>query len=244
MSKARALAALASSVVIAWTAAAAGDAIGPEDRLQPGHRVHVLDRTAIEGRTIIAVGIARVTHGDVEPSTQYTIVDDFPVADPRRLCAVPSDWVIDSPVGQLGPRMLRGARAASGAITEGQDAVVELEALFDQPGVACAPVDAIQSDEAMRARHVEAVEDSVRVVSAEGQALHVELVDVSYQLADHSVVTLPATGGARPVLPAATSAGGCACTALARVPGTGALSTALSLIAIVAMRLRTRRSRR
>lgn len=228
-----ALASLAG-LLLASTSDARADAIGPEESRDPGHRVHVIDRTAIEGRTLVAVGIAAYVHGDHDALTTYSIVDDFAVSDPRRLCAVPSDWVIDSPVGALGPRMLRGARAASGARTEGADAVREVEALFDQPEVACAAIDAITRDATMTERHVDAVEDTVRPVSIDGQTLRIELVEVAYQLGDRTI-TLAATGGVRPPLPPAP-ARSCACGAAQRETSTGALGVSATIALILSRR--------
>ncbi len=232
--------ALSVLFTLASSSRGSADAIGPEETFDPGHRVHVVDRTAIEGRALVAVGTQAYVHGDHEELSSYAIIDDFPVSDPRRLCAVPSEWVIDSPVGALGPRMLRGARAASGARTEGHDAVHELEALFDQPEVACAAIDPITRDDTMRARGVEAVEDTVRPISIDGQTLRLALVDVTYQLGDHSTVTLQAVGGVRPSLPPAP-ARSCACGVGSGGSGASALVPMLGMLFV--LERRRRRSR-
>ena len=220
------------------------DAIPAQAQRPPAHRVVVTDRAVLEGRTLVSVGTNRFSHGDGEPTSGYALVDDFALQDPARLCAVPSAWVIDSPLGPLGPRMLRGARAASGAVTQGADAVRELEALFESDEVACVGVGQVELDATTRARGVEAVEDTVRVHGAVGRVLQIDLVSVGFQLEDHTTIVVPApAGGGRPGLRAAPRSSFLGCRAAPAAAGHTGFGLALAVMLVFRARSRRRRSR-
>ncbi len=207
----------------------AADVIETPEHTPPGYRVRLVDRDALAGRTLVAVG-AGITyqHGDREPQTSYTILDEFAVQSPRRICAVPTDMVQASPVGALGPRMLRGARAASGAITEGQDAVREVEALFDRDEVACAPLGLPAIDRP----DVEAVEEAYRATSVEGRALTLVLVEVGYQIHGQTTTLAAGPGGARPPPPPVHGSCGCRAGRGAASPVALAAWLALALVLV------------
>lgn len=210
----------------------AADVVDPSEREPPGYRVHFVDRGALAGRTLVAVGAGLTyAHGDHEPGTSYTILDEFAVVGPRRVCAVPSEWVIDSPVGALGPPMLRGARSASGAITTGQEQVQEVLALFDRDEVACAPMVPPQLDRA----DIEAVDEAYRATTVQGRTLQVTLVEVGYQIHGETTTIAAGPGGSRPPPPPIRSSS-CACRT-----GRGEPRLALSLGIALALLLGMRR---
>lgn len=217
-----------ATLLLAIATPCAADVVPAADQLPPGYRVRLVDRDAIAGRTLVAVDAdLHQGHGDVEPQASYVILDDAAVMSPRRICAVPTEWVQASPVGQLGPRMLRGARAASGAISEGMDAVTELHALFD--GVSCAFLSGPDRDPAHP--EVEAVEDTFRA-SLSGETLTLTRTQVSYQIGATSVTLPAAADGSRPP-PPSPSHGACGCSAGA-TPAPGWI--ALGLVALVLRR--------
>lgn len=231
--------ALVLAACLAVGLSARADIVDPALVARPGpaaYRVHVIDRDAIPGHTIVAVWSHDGTPSSpdspeiaVPPSASYAVLDDFAHDDLRRVCAFPTARIVPS-LGGLGPPMLRDARTGAGGLATGRAEADALLALFDADDVACATLPAPPPpDPALEARHVEAIEDTMRPVRATGRTLELELVSVSFQILGQPPIVVPAgPDHARPTLPPEQH--GCACAAAAhRAPPRGALFLAASL---------------
>lgn len=234
MRRASVHAAIITMLLVSRAMPCAADVIEADAREPPGYRVHFVDRDAIAGRTLVAIGAGiAYAHGDQEPETSYTILDEFPVLGPQRVCAVPSEWVIASPVGALGPRMLRGAPTASGAVVVAPEDVQRVRALFEGDEVACAP---LVAPELRDRRDIEAVEEAYRATRVEGQTLELALVEVGYQIHGETTTLAAGPDGSRPPPPARPSAA-CGCRIGGGSPRTSAMAAMAGIAVLLARRL-------
>ena len=214
----RAMRTLASLGWMVWLCAGTSLAhadVPPGPDAPPAYRVHVIDREAIAGHTLVGLTIEEAPpHGpppsDGPFSVSYAIVDDFAQGGFDRLCAFPSSRIVDSPLGGLGTRMIQGAPAGASAPILERENITRTLAFFDAEDVACATLAEPPIERGLRARHVEAVEDTIRPTTVEGRTLHVELVSVAYLVTGQSPLVVSALpGGVRPTVPPASH--GCAC---------------------------------